>query len=261
MRKRAEEGSSKSVGAGICMAAGLICLVYYLVIVTYAGITADFAWIWLAFAAFLSIGVFCFAYGKRHPGFFPVWLRWCVLAMVLAGFIVFLLLCKNVVSGMRSSGSADLDYVVVLGAQVKGEAPSKALGKRLQKALEYAQANPDAILILSGGQGPGEEITEAECMRRYLTERGIPKERLILEETSTSTKENLELSDALTGCGKKRTGILSNNFHVYRAVLLAQKLGYEHAEGIAAASDPLMQVHYVVREAAALLKEKLMGNI
>lgn len=98
-------------------------------------------------------------------------------------------------------------------------------------------------------------------MRRYLTERGIPKERLILEETSTSTKENLEFSDALTGCGKKRTGILSNNFHVYRAVLLAQKLGYEHAEGIAAASDPLMQVHYVVREAAALLKEKLMGNI
>ena len=66
MRKRAEEGSSKSVGAGICMAAGLICLVYYLVIVTYAGITADFAWIWLAFAAFLGIGVFCFSIGRAY---------------------------------------------------------------------------------------------------------------------------------------------------------------------------------------------------
>lgn len=243
------------------MMAGLICLIYYFAIVTYAGITADFAWIWLAFGVLLGIGASGIRYGKQHPGFFPAWLRWCVLAVALACLMVFFLLCRNVFSGMKSRGSRNLDYVVVLGAQVKGEAPSKALGKRLQKVLEYAQANSDTVLILSGGQGSGEDISEAECMRRYLTERGIPEERLILEETSTSTKENLKFSDALTGCAKKRTGILSNNFHVYRAVKLAEKLGYEHAEGIAAASDPLMQVHYVVRETAALLKEKLVGNL
>ena len=84
---------------------------------------------------------------------------------------------------------------------------------------------------------------------------------MILEEASTNTRENLELSHEQTGCGKKHTGILSNDFHVYRAVRLAEKLGYEQAEGIAAGSDPVMQVHYVVREVFALVKEKLVGNL
>ena len=109
--------------------------------------------------------------------------------------------------------------------------------------------------------GFGEDITEAKCMENYLIAHGIKKERLVLEEKSTNTKENLKFSDALTGCSRKNTGILSNNFHVYRAVKLAAKLGYEHPHGIAAASDPIMQVHYVVRETAALVKEKLRGNI
>ena len=68
-------------------------------------------------------------------------------------------------------------------------------------------------------------------------------------------------SDELTNCAKARTGILSNNFHVYRAVKLAEKLGYEAAEGIAAPSDAIMQVHYVVREVFALVKEKIAGNL
>ena len=98
-------------------------------------------------------------------------------------------------------------------------------------------------------------------MENYLTAHGISRERLVLEEKSTSTKENLKFSDGLTGCSKKNTGILSNNFHVYRAVKIAEKAGYEYPYGIAAASDPIMQVHYVVREVAALIKAKLCGNI
>ncbi len=71
----------------------------------------------------------------------------------------------------------------------------------------------------------------------------------------------LSISAGLTGCSQKNTGILSNNFHVYRAVKIAEKAGYEHPYGIAAPSDPIMQVHYVVREAAALIKAKIYGNI
>ena len=114
---------------------------------------------------------------------------------------------------------------------------------------------------LSSGQGFGEDITEAKCMENYLTAHGISQERLVLEEKSTSTKENLKFSDELTGCSKKNTGILSNNFHVYRAVKLAEKLGYKHPYGIAAVSDPIMQVHYVVRDVASLVKDILRGNI
>lgn len=247
--------------SGICMAAGALCLIYYIIIVVYAGITADFAWIWIAAALVLGGGSLLIRYGKLHPGFFPGWLKYAVIVILAAGFIVFLSICTKVIQGMTSKGSADLDYVVVLGAQVKKDAPSRALKKRLEKALEYAENNPETILILSGGQGSGEEITEAECMNRYLTERGISKDRLVLEERSTSTKENLEFSDELTGCAGAKTGILSNNFHVYRAVKLAEKQGYLYPEGIAAKSDPIMQVHYIVREAFALVKEKLKGNI
>ena len=153
----------------------------------------------------------------------------------------------------------NLDYIIVLGAHVDGTRLSLALLERTRRAFQYLKENPDTKAILSGGQGSGEDITEAKCMENYLTAHGIPESRLVLEEKSTRTKENLKFSDDLTGCGKKNTGILSNNFHVYRAVELARKLGYEHPYGIAAASDPIMQVHYVVREVAALVKEMLFG--
>ncbi len=249
------------MAAVICTVAGVVCLLYYLVIVLYAGIKADFAWIWLLAALVFAGSAWLIRYGLHHTGFFPGWLCRTVRVVLIVGFLVFFLICGQVIRGMVSFGSPNLDYVVVLGAQVKGEVPSKALYKRLTRALEYAKANENTKLILSGGQGNGEDITEAECMRRWLADQGVLENRMILEERSTNTRENLEFSDGLTGCGGKRTGILSNDFHVYRAVRLAKKLGYGQAEGIAAPSDPIMQVHYVVREVFALGKEKLVGNI
>lgn len=247
--------------AGICTAAGVLFLIYYLVLVLYAGITADFAWIWLLGAAVLLSSAFLIRYGQIHPGFFPGWIRYVVAIVVLAGVVLFFSICGRIIQGMTWKGSANLDYVVVLGAQVKKDVPSRALKKRLIKALDYAEKNPDTILILSGGQGSGEDITEAQCMKEYLSAHGILDSRMVLEEKSTNTKENLAFSHNLTGCAHKRTGIISNNFHVYRAVKLAQKLGYHTPQGIAAQSDPLMQTHYVVREVFAVVKELVKGNI
>lgn len=245
----------------ILIVSGIFCIVYYLVIVLYAGITADFAWIWLLGGVILLGTGGAVYYGKNYQGFFPGWIKYIAAAVIIMGVVIFAVLCFGVIRGMTWKGSPDLDYVVVLGAQVKGDVPSRALKKRLVKAYEYAQENPDAILILSGGQGSGENITEAQCMKEYLTEQGLPEERLILEAKSTNTRENLLFSDKLTSCAQKKTGILSNNFHVYRAVKLAEKLGYTQAEGIAAPSDAVMQVHYIVREVFALVKEILTGNI
>ncbi|WP_373219304.1 YdcF family protein [Ruminococcus sp. 5_1_39BFAA] len=245
----------------ICFTTGTLCLIYYILIILYAGLTADFAWIWLLAAAALSgIGALIRC-ETRHPSIIPTWLRCPILVVIGAGILLFLFISTGIIKGMYSQGSKNLEYVIVLGAQVKGDKPSRALKKRLDKAAEYAQENPETILILSGGQGSGEDITEAKCMEEYLTAHGIPGQRLILEEKSTTTKENLKFSDELTGCGTARTGILSNNFHICRAVKLARKLGYTSPEGVAAPSDPIMQLHYVVREVFALVKEKLAGNI
>lgn len=241
--------------------AALICLVYYLVLVVYAGITADFAWIWLFGAVILSAAGHGVNYDRCYPDVFPGWLKYLAAAVVIAGLLFLAAAVSLIMRGMSAKGSRELDYVVVLGAQVRGDKPSRALQKRLDAALAYAKKNPKTRLILSGGQGSGEDISEAQCMAEYLMEQGMDSGRLILEEKSTDTRENLLFSDKLTGCSRERTGVLSNNFHVYRAVRLAKKLGYERVEGIAAPSDPVMQVHYVIREVFALVKEKISGNI
>ena len=116
----------------LCFCAGSICLAYYLLIVVYAGITADFAWIWLVLAAILEGGAVLIRYGKNHPGFFPGWVKYAVSAVVLLGIVCFAALCSLVVSGMKTSARKNLDYVVVLGAHVKGDVPSKALELRLK---------------------------------------------------------------------------------------------------------------------------------
>ena len=129
-----------------------------------------------------------------------------------------------------------------------------------QKAEEYLKENPGTIAVLSGGKGSGENISEAQAMYDCLVEAGIEEERLIKEDKSTSTVENLEFSAALIGKGG-RIGIISQNFHIYRALKLAEHQGYQDVYGIAASSEPIYQPHFMVREAFAIMKEKLTGNI
>ena len=164
--------------------------------------------------------------------------------------------CLPVLSGMHLPDPEGTDYIIVLGAQVKGVRPSRALKRRLDKAVAVSEKNPAAKLILSGGRGSGEEITEALCMARYLRQKGIPDIRLILEDRSTTTRENLLFSDRMTGCASSRCGIVTNDFHVARALRIARKLGYADVSGIDAPGDAWMELHYVVRESAALIVEE-----
>lgn len=116
---------------------------------------------------------------------------------------------------------------VVLGCSVKGETPSTILKERLNAAYDYLVENPEAYCVLSGGQGTGELISEAECMYRYLTEMGIEPERLLCEDASTNTEENLLFSQKLL----KERGIsgditiVTSEFHAYRAAKTAERLG------------------------------------
>ena len=241
--------------------AGLLCLIYYIMIIIHAGITADFAFIW----PIGTILLWGWCLGRRYMEHRALklagWVYAVCFILAAACLFMFLFLVICVIHGMQAKGKPDLQYVVVLGAQVRGQKPSRALKKRLETAKAYARLNPDTILILSGGQGPGEEITEARCMAEYLLSCGISQKQMILEERSVSTRENLMFADQLTGCSHVGCGILSSNFHIYRAMCLARRLGYQDFCGIGAPSDPVMQVHYVVREAAALIKEKISGNI
>ena len=188
-------------------------------------------------------------------------LKIAVIAVFAVGLLIFMIAEGCIVSRMSAEPKENLDYMIVLGAQVHGERPSRALKLRLEKATQEWERCGKPILLLSGGQGDGESITEAECMKRFLVEKGIPEDKMILEDESVSTMENLQFCARLSDCKEKKTGIVSNNFHVYRALKLAKKQGYQDVCGVAAGSDWRYQIHYMVREAFALVKEKIKGNI
>ena len=244
-----------------CAVLGALCLIYYVIIVLYAGFDVDFAWFWAAGGiGFLLYGLLI-RYGALHPNAITTWAVRIILVLLVTGFVTAGAAATQIIGAMTAKAPQNLDYMIVLGAHVRGTVPSRALRKRLDCAAAYAKANPDTIFFLSGGQGSGEDITEAEAMYRYLTEAGVDGDRLIQEDRSTTTEENLKFCSQIREIKDKKVGVLYNNFHVYRAGLMAKKLGYQHVARIPAPSDAVMQVHYVVREIFALAKAKLRGNI
>ncbi len=146
-----------------------------------------------------------------------------------------------------------MKYVIVLGAGVNGTEPSLSLRNRLEAALDFLEKAPGAAAVLSGGQGPGEQITEAECMRRWLAARGVAPERLILETRAATTRENIEFSLALIEQreGRRPDGIaiVSSEYHLLRAKMQAKKLGVSDCAGVAARTTlPVLRVNYFIRE-------------
>ena len=154
----------------------------------------------------------------------------------------------------------NLDYSFVLGAHVEGTRLTKALLERTRRALEYLEENPDTKAVLSGGRGEGESITEAQAMCNYLTEHGIDRDRLILEEKSTSTAENLKFSLALIGLDHS-VGVVTNNFHVFRGTAIGRKCGCREIYPIPSRYCSWRLLIYIPREILAIIKDKIVGNL
>ena len=237
---------------------GAVCFLYYLTLAVYAGPDFDFGWFWIMLGI---MAVMIAVLGRFRASDAAVWIRRILAAGLAAGLLIISVMTVIVLQGMSRKADTGFDHVIVLGAQVRGTEPSRALRRRLDRAAAVAAENPDAVLILSGGKGGGEDISEAECMRNYLLEAGVEEAKMVLEDRSTSTQENLLFSDRLTGCSKGKCGIISNDFHICRALLMAKKAGYTDVYGIPAPGDPIMEAHYVVREGAAILIAKIRGVI
>ena len=131
---------------------------------------------------------------------------------------------------------------------------------RLDQAYDYLKDNEATICIVSGGQGSNEPCTEAEAMERYLEDRGITSSRIIREDRSRNTLENLRFSKELIKEGAS-VGIVTNNFHMFRGVAIAKKQGYTDVCGIPASSNPIYLPNNMLREFFGVIKDKLRGNI
>ncbi|QNL45305.1 YdcF family protein [Oscillibacter hominis] len=151
------------------------------------------------------------------------------------------------------------EAVIVLGAGVNGREPSLALKSRLDAALAYLEEHPDIPVVLTGGKGYGEEITEARCMYDYLTGHGVEGERLILEEQALNTAENFACSRALLSergvdVENGLVAVVTNDFHVARSKLIAQRQGVRMLGVPAPLPWKHLSVNYYLRESFAMVK-------
>lgn len=213
----------------------------------------------VALAAALVLAMFLNRWAKveKRGWWYQLAFR-AALALVLIPLTI--IECFVIAEGRQAPPETAAEAVIVLGAGVNGTEPSLSLRTRLDAALQYLEENPDIPAVLTGGQGYGEEITEARCMYNYLTARGIDGGRLILEEQASNTAENFAFSRELlvkqgVDPSHDPVAVVTNDFHIARSKLIAARQGYGCAFGVPARLPWLhLSVNYYLREAAAMVK-------
>lgn len=162
---------------------------------------------------------------KKIPGRIAVF---AVFTSLAAGTVLCAFFSVNMVYHI-SEPVENVRAVMILGCRVRGEEPSEMLKARMNAALEVLAGSPEAVCVVSGGQGKGEDIPEAEAMRRYLTDNGISPERIYAESESTNTRENFRFSKPILEELGITDGIVvvTNEFHQYRAELYARENGLD----------------------------------
>ena len=188
------------------------------------------------------------------------WLK----TLVIAGVSVAILFSSFlVIYGKSDTVTYKEDSVIVLGAAVHGTTPSLTLKKRLDKAVEYHEQNPDAIIIVSGGQGNGEDITEAAAMEKYLVEHGVNPNKIIKEDRSTSTLENFVFSKEILDNyfeEEYTTCFVTNEYHVLRAADCAKSVGIFNASHLHSNTNLSYLISGSLRECLAVIKYTVFNN-
>ena len=196
-----------------------------------------------------------FRFGKRR-------LKRLTGAAAALALLLFLAAETPILYTALTAGKSDAPYVIVLGAAVYGETPSISVRHRCDRASEHLDSHPDAAVVVSGGRGEGEDISEAEAMRRYLADKGVAQSRILMEDRSTSTWENLTFSKQIieeSGGDPSRVAVVSSAYHLYRARRMAAALGMA-ADGLASSDGyPVYMAGMYIREALAVWKLWVWG--
>ena len=231
------------------VALGILCILYYCFISWHTKkLNSTFSWFWILLALWSVVLAVL-------TDLAPDWMDYVILGFNVLCMTVFVFVEVLIMCGMVSLQQKNLDYLIVLGAQIRGRVITGTLKRRLDKALTYLKKNEETLCIVSGGQGRGEAVSEAQAMAEYLIANGIAEERVILENQSKSTYENLtNCLEIIDEPEKDKVGIVTNNFHIYRATKYAQMVGYKKVYSIVASCDMILFLNYMVREFFAVLK-------
>lgn len=245
------------------MGSGGLCLFYFLLLRAYCGHIPAFGQIWMISGAILlglggGICLYlrsCLEYGDAFSwsGTVRVFLTAVTAILLFLGVCFALWVCCLNRLGKKKP-AAGADYVIVLGAKVNGRTPSRALKGRIMTAFSYLEENPMTKVILTGGKGSGEEITEALCARQELIALGLEENRILMEDQSRNTMENIVFAGRYIEKRKSYIVIVTSDFHALRGQYLAVKAGFRCVESLGAPCTPVMKLHYYVRETFSWIK-------
>ncbi len=242
----------------LVLIAGICFIVYYLMAGFFVRFGQSMLWIWPVMGVLFIARFFLCRAGIIAS--LPKGLLITARSLIALAAALFIALECFVVSGMVSAAPQGLDYLIILGARVNGTQPSISLSTRVNAAVEYLRENPETMVIASGGQGDDEQISEAECIIRLLKNAGIEEERILREDKSTSTAENIRFSYALIDDEDATVGVVTNGYHMFRAKLIARSNGTREVSGVSGASSRFLLPHNMTREFIALVVGALRGD-
>ncbi len=222
------------------------------------GVVRRFYCIWFVLAVVLVLPSLLMAAGLWET--VPLGLRWAAELMLGLLLVYECVLCALVWRHAHDTAPQDLDWILVLGARVEDGVPGRTFARRLDAAHAYLVANPRTRCVVCGGQGSDETVSEARAGTDYLLARGIDGGRVLLEDKSRSTTQNLGNAAEFVEAKGETVGVVTSNYHVARSLAIARKAGMRHVYGIAVKSAEPLPLNDMVRESFAWAKDVLAGN-
>ncbi len=188
--------------------------------------------------------------------------RVCKVFLVLFLCIEIALISFIAIYGFFDNVNYNEDAVVVLGAGIRGDRVTLPLKMRLDKAIEYHYKNPDALIVVTGGQGLQETVTEAYAMAKYLVQNGVDSSKILKEEKATSTFENMKYSKAILDnyfSNDYSVVVITNNFHIFRGATIAKNTGFKDVTHMHAGLQWYNLMPCFLRESLAVIKMIVLG--
>ncbi len=234
---------------------------YFLVYILGTGNNNLFTYFWLLLGILLTGAAILHHIVQKRQIIIPKPLMAVFYTVTFTGCFILAVTEFIIIANGFQKPEPGADYIIVLGARVNGTKVSRNLKYRLDAALEYVRDNPGCKIVVTGGQGKGEDITEGQAMEDYLVQNGTDPGIIIKEEKSENTEENLKYSMDIIKDKSAKVVLASNNFHIYRAKKIALKQGYENISGTGARTVIFTVPNCYLREAFAVIKYKLYGQI